>query len=169
MEVLDQAAAPDRIKVERVEQRVEQRHVAGADLDIADSEGGGRFQRQRQHLGIRGGAVLAAERFDAGLKKLAGLAAAVAEHRAEIAEPCRLAGAAGCEVVAGHRNGQVRAQTELLAGEVRGQVQALANVLAGEVQERLGRLQDGGFGPDIAGLRERQQQRIRPGGGAGSI
>ena len=42
-------------------------------------------------------------------------------------------------------------------------------VAYGEVEERLGRLQDGRLGPDVTGLRERQQQRIRPGGGAGSI
>ncbi len=57
VEVLDQAAPPHRIELQRVDQRIEQRDVAGADLDIGDAEGGGRLERQRQHLGVSRGAV----------------------------------------------------------------------------------------------------------------
>ena len=165
VEILDQAAPPHRIELERLDQRIEQRDVAGADFDVGEAERGSRLQRQRQHFGIGRGAVLPAEGFDAGLQELARLAAAIAEHRAEIAEARRLAGAAGGEIVARHRNGQVRTQAQLLAAGVGRQVEALADVLAGEVEERLGRLQDGGLGLDVAGLRKRQQQGVRPGGG----
>ena len=121
-----------------------------------DAEGGGGFQRQRQHFGVGRGAVLPSEGFDAGLQEFAGLAAAIAKHRPEIAEAGRLAGAAGSEIVARHRNGEVGPQAEFLAAGVGGQVKALADVLAGEVEERFGRLQDRGLGPDVARLRERQ-------------
>ena len=96
-----------------------------------------------------------------------GLPAAIAEHRAEIAEARGLAGAAGGEIVPRHRNGEVGPQAQFLAAGVGGQIEALADVLAGEVEERLGRLQDRRLGLDVAGLRKRQQQRVRPGGGPG--
>ena len=168
VEILDQPPPPDRVEVERVDQRREQGYVAGADFDFLQSACGGGLQCQRQHFRVRRGAVLPAEGFDAGLQELARLAAAITKHRSEIAEARRLPGAAGGEIVARDRDGQVRAQAELFARGVGGQIQALADVLAGEVEERLGRLQDPGLGPDVAGLRKRQQQRVRPGGGSGS-
>jgi hypothetical protein len=140
----------------RVDQRNEQSDIAGADFDILQSEGGSRFQRQRQHFGIRRGAVLPAEGFDAGLQEFAWAAAAIAEYRPEIAEARRLAGPLGGEIIARHRKGEVGAQAELLAGGVGGQVKALADVLAGEVEERLGRLQDGRVSLDVAALCKRQ-------------
>ena len=115
VEILDQPPPPDRVEIERVDQRREQRDVAGADFDVLQSEGGGRLQRQRQHFRIRRGAVLPAEGFDAGLQELARPAAAIAKHRPEIAEARGLAGAPGGEIIAGDRNGQVRAQAELFA------------------------------------------------------
>ena len=156
VEILDQPPPPHRIEIERVDQRREQRDVAGADFDVLQSEGGGRFQRQRQHFRIRRGAVLPAKGFDAGLQEFARLAAAIAKHRPEIAEARGLAGAPGGEIIARHRNGEVGAQAELLAGSVGRQVKALADVLAGKVEERLGRLQDAGMGLDVAALRKRQ-------------
>ena len=146
VEILDQAAAPDRIEVERVDQRVEQRHVAGADLDVGDAEGRGGFQRQRQHLGIGRGAILPAEGFD---RRPAGIRSAGRRDSGTPVRDSRIrpAGrrAAGGEIVARHGDGQVGAQAELLAARVRRQVEALADVLAGEVEERLGRLQDRGL------------------------
>ena len=156
VEILDQPPPPHRIKAERIDQRIEQRDVAGADFDIVDAECAGGLQRQRQHLGIGRGAILPAERFDAGLQEFAGPAAAIAEHRAEIAEAGRLTGAAGGEIIPRHRNGEVGTQAEFLAGGVGRQVKALADVLAREVEKRLGRLQDRRLGPAVAGLGERQ-------------
>src|SRR5439155_27070905 len=119
----------------------------------------------RQHFRIRRRAVLAAEGFDAGLQELAGLAPAIAEHRAEIGKARRLAGAAGGEIVARHRNRQVRAQAQFLAAGVGREIKALADVLAGEVEERVGRLQYRRLGMNVAGLRKGLQQGVRPGSG----
>ena len=94
VEILDQPPAPDRIEAERIDQRVEQRHVAGADFDVFQAERRGGLKRQRQHFRIRRGAVLPAEGLDAGLQKLARPPPAIAEHRAEIAE-ARQAGRRG--------------------------------------------------------------------------
>ena len=115
VEILDQPPPPDRVEIERVDQRSEKRDVAGADFDVLQSEGGGGFQCQRQHFRIRRGAVLPAEGFDAGLQEFARLAAVIAKHRPEIAETCGLAGALGGEIVARHRNGEVGAQAKFLA------------------------------------------------------
>ena len=115
VEVLDQPPPPDRVEFKRVDQRGEQGDIAGADFDILQPEGGSRFQRQRQHFRIRRGAVLPAEGFDAGLQEFAWAAAAISEHRPEIAEACGLAGAAGGKIIARHRNGEVGAQAKLLA------------------------------------------------------
>ena len=93
VEILDQPPPPYRIEIERLDQRVEQRHVAGANFDLGQPERGGRLQRQRQHFGIRRGAVGPSEGFDAGLQEFARPAAAIAEHRPEIAEAHGLAGA----------------------------------------------------------------------------
>ncbi len=156
VEILDQPPPPDRVEIERIDQRGEQRDVAGADFDLGQAECAGRLQRQRQHLGVGGGAILPSEGFDAGLQEFARPAAAIAEHRAEIAEARRLAGAAGGEIVPRHRNGEIGTKAQFLAAGVGGQIEALADVLAGEVEERLGRLQDRRLGPGVAGLRERQ-------------
>ncbi len=156
VEILDQPPPPYRIEPERIDQRDEQRHVAGADFDIGQSEGGGRLQRQRQHLGVGCGAILPPEGFDAGLQEFARPAAAITEHRSEIAESGGLAGARRGEIIPRHRNGEVGAQAQFLAAGVGGQIKAFADVLAGQIEERLGRLQDSGLGLDVAGLRERQ-------------
>ena len=78
-----------------------------------------------------------------------------------------LSGLAGSEIVAGHWNGQIGAQAQFLAAGVGGQIKAFADVLAGEIEKRLGRLQNRRFSPAVAGLRERQQQCVRPCGGSG--
>ena len=107
VEILDQPPPPDRIEPKRVNQGVEQRDVAGADFNAAQSERGRGFQRQREHLGIGRRAIWPSEGFDAGLQELASSAAAIAEHRPEIAEPRRLTGTAGRQIVPRHRNGEV--------------------------------------------------------------
>jgi hypothetical protein len=115
VEILDQPPPPHRVEIKRVDQRNEQSDIAGADFDILQSEGGSRFQRQRQHFGIRRGAVLPAEGFDAGLQEFAWAAAAIAKHRSEIAEARGLSGAPRGKVIARHRNGEVGPQAEFLA------------------------------------------------------
>ena len=52
----------------------------------------GGFEPERKHLGIGRRLVLAAERLDAGLQEFGRQLAAVAEHRAEVAEALRGAG-----------------------------------------------------------------------------
>jgi len=136
-----------------------------ADIDIGDVERRQRLESQRQHFGVGRGAIGAAERFDASLQKLAGLMVTIAEHRPEIAEAGRLSGSRGGKVVAGHGDREVRPQAQFLTLRVGGEIQALADVLAGEVEKRLGRLQDRRLGMNVAGLRKRLQQGVRPGGG----
>ncbi len=93
VEILEQAPLPCRREFERRDQRGEQRNVAGEDRRIGDAVMGGGLQPERQRLGIGRRGVGAAEGFDAGLEEFAGARgearAAVAEHRAEIAEARR--------------------------------------------------------------------------------
>ncbi len=103
----------------------------------------GRLEAERQHLGVGGGDVAAAEGFDAGLQEFRRRLAAVAKHRAEIAEARRRARGRGGEIVARDRDGEVGPQAEFAAGRVGGQEHAAADVLARQVEERLRRLQDG--------------------------
>ena len=134
----------------------EQRDIAGANLDLGQAERAGRLQRQRQHFRIGGGPVLPSKGFDAGLQELTGLAAAIPEHRAEIAEPGRLPDLSRRQIIPRDRNGQIGAKAQFLPAGVGGQIEAFADVLAGEIEKRLGRLQNPRFGPAVAGLRERQ-------------
>src|SRR6202041_895683 len=112
VEVLDQAAPPHRVKTEGIDQRREQRDIAGANFDFGQAECAGRLKRQCQHFSIGGGAVLPSKGFDAGLEEFTRLAAAITEHRAEIAEPGWLPDPAGPEVIPRHRNGQIGAEAE---------------------------------------------------------
>jgi len=66
------------------------------------------LERERQHLGIGRGLVLAAEGFDTGLQKFTNEAAALAEYRPKVAEADGLTGPRGLEVVARHRDREVR-------------------------------------------------------------
>src|SRR6185312_13729250 len=166
-EILDQPAPPHRIEFECVDQRDEKRDVASADFDVGEPQRGGRLQRQRQHFGIGSGAILPPERFDAGLQELARASAAIAKHRAEIAEPGGLAGPAGGQIIPRDRNGEVGAKTKFLPAGIGGEIEALPDVFTGKVEKRLGRLQDRRLGPHVTGLRERQEQGVRPGGGPG--
>ena len=55
----------------------------------------GRFEPEREHLGVGGGLVGAAERFDAGLQEFGAGVAAVTKHRPEIAVSGWLPAASG--------------------------------------------------------------------------
>src|SRR6202790_1629381 len=89
VEILDQPPPPNRIEIEGVDQRDEQRHVAGAEFDLGQAECAGRLERQREHLCVGGRAILPPEGFDAGLQEFAWPAAAITKHRPEIAETRR--------------------------------------------------------------------------------
>ena len=54
-----------------------------------DAEFGGGLEAEREHLGVGGRGVGAAEQLDAGLQEFARAVVALAEHRAEIAEAGR--------------------------------------------------------------------------------
>ena len=162
VEILHQAALPRRREVEAFDQRGKQADVAHADLGRGDAELGDRFKPEREHLGIGGGGVGAAEGFHAGLQEFVGAVVALAEHRAQIAEAGRLAGFRRTEVVARHRDGEIGPQAEFLAAPVGGQEHALADVLARQVEERLGRLDQRRQHPPIAGARIRGDKRLRP-------
>jgi len=89
------------------------------------------------------------------------------EDGTEIAEARGLAGLGGGEIVARDRNRQVGPQAQLLAAGVRGQIETFADVLARQIEKRFGGLQNRRLGQGVTGLGERQQQRVRPGGGSG--
>ena len=95
VEILDQAALPRRREIERRDQRGEQADVAHADVGRGHAVFGRGLEPERQHLGIGGGGVGAAEGLDAGLQEFARAVVALAEHRAEIAEAGRPAGRGG--------------------------------------------------------------------------
>ena len=69
VEILHQAALPGRREIEAFDQRREQADVAHADFGSAHAEFGERFKSERQHLGVGGRGVGAAERLDAGLQE----------------------------------------------------------------------------------------------------
>jgi hypothetical protein len=70
------------------------------------------LERQRHDLGICRGRVAAADRLDAGMQELAGLAGAQPEHRAEIAI-ARRRRAGAVEMPAADRDGVFGAKAEL--------------------------------------------------------
>ena len=121
-----------------------------------------RFEPERQHFGVGGGLVGAAERFDAGLQKFGRRIAAVTEDRAEIAKARGLSGGGRGEIVARHRNGEIGAQAQLAAVRRRGQIHAPPDVLAGQVEKRLRRLQHGGRDAHVSRALVGGDQRLRP-------
>ena len=85
VEVLQQPPLPGGRQIERHDQRGEKPDIAHADRGPSHAEVFRGFERERKALGICSLKVLAAERFDSRLHVFAGAAAAVAEHRTEIA------------------------------------------------------------------------------------
>ena len=123
---------------------------------------GGGFEAEREHLGVGGGGVGAAERLHARLQEFAGAVVALAEHRAEIAEAGRPAGFRRSQIVARHRDGEIGPQAQFLAAPVGGEEHALADFLARQVEERLGRLDERRRHPPIARARIGGDKRLRP-------
>ena len=90
VEVLHQAALPGRREIERRDQRGEQPDVAHADFRRGDAVMRGGLEAEREHLGV-GRGLVAARPNDSmpACTNLGRHRAAVAEHRAEIAEALR--------------------------------------------------------------------------------
>ena len=98
---------------------------------------------------------------DPGLDDLAAAVLLLAEDRPEIAisrgAACRIGG----EIVARHRDGEIRPQAEFVSRRIGGQVHFAADVLAGEVEKRFCRLQDGGLAAHISGALVGGDERVR--------
>ena len=142
-----QAPAPDVGNGERFEHGLEQAGVAEPRGERAASRGRRRFEAQREHFGVGRLGVLAAEAFEPGLRLLAVLAGAGAEHRAEIGIFGDAAGPVRGEIGAADGNRIFRPQAQLLARGVGGQEQAAANLLARHVEKDRRRMQDRRLGP----------------------
>jgi hypothetical protein len=121
---------------------------------------GGRLEPERQHFGVGRRGVFTAEGFDSGLQEFAEPLGAMPEHRTEIAKAARLAGSGRGEIVARHRNGEIRPQAQFAPLRVRRQIHAPADVLAGEVEERLRGLQNRRRDARIARTLERGDERL---------
>jgi hypothetical protein len=161
VEILDQAPLPRRREVECADQGGEQRDVAHADRRLGEAVMRGRLEREGERLGVGCRSVGAAERLDADLEEFRRAVLALAEHRAEVAEFCGLAGGRRGEVVARDRDGEVGPEAELAACGVVDQVHAAADVLARQIEERLGRLQQRRRDARVAGALVRGDERIR--------
>src|SRR5262249_62244858 len=100
-----QAPLPGGREIERRNQGGKQSDVAHAGLGRGKSVMRGRIEPERQHLRIRRGGVLAAERLDAGLQEFPASVRAMPEYPAEIAKTARLAGGGGPEIGATRPDG----------------------------------------------------------------
>ena len=107
------AAQPDVGQAKRGKGAVEQLGVADLDLQRPGAGELGRFQRQRQDLGVGRLDVGAAVALEAGLEHFAALAGAGAEDRAEIGVLGRLSGLGRGEIGQAHRRRIVRPQAQL--------------------------------------------------------
>jgi len=162
VEVLDEPPLPGGRKVERRDQRGEQRDIAHADFRRIDTVVRSGFEPERQHFGIGGSRVAPPERLDAGLNELGRPLGAMTEHRRQIAEAERFAGFRRGEIIARHRNGEVGPQAKLAPVRIGGEEHAAADVLAGEIEERFGRLQDRGRDARVARALVMRDERLRP-------
>ena len=126
-----------------------------------------RLQAERQHLGIGRGGVVPAERLDAGLDELRRRIAAMAKHRRRDSRSRAPRRRGRGEVIARHRNGQVRPQAQLAPVRIGGEEHAAADVLARQVEERLGRLQDRGRNARVSRALVMRDERLRPRVGRG--
>jgi hypothetical protein len=111
IEILDQPALPGGREIETFDQSGKEPNIAHANVRRTESVAGGRFERERDGLGVRGRGIGASERFDPGLQELRRARAEIAKHWTQVAIFCRLAGVGGREIVAGNRDRQVGPQT----------------------------------------------------------
>lgn len=145
---------------QRVEQRVDEAHVAEPDRHVVHAHQGEAVECDADHLRVGGGRVGAPDRFDTGLEELVRLVGGEAEDGPEIAViGGARAGFGGMgEVVAADRNREFRAQAEFLARGVLGHEDAPADVLAREFEERLHRLEHRRRHEAVAGALDMLQQ-----------
>ncbi len=162
VEIFDEAALPHRREIERGNEGGEQADVADADLRRAHAVLRRGFKAEREHFGVGGGLVGAAETLDAGLEEFTPLAFAVTKHRAEVAKARRFARRRRSEIGARYRNGQVGTQTQFASVRIGGEEHAPADVLAGKVKERLGGLQHRRLDLRITGAHIGADERLRP-------
>ena len=160
VEILDQPALPGGREVEAFDQSRKERDVAHTNVGRIKPVAGGRFERERDGLGVGRRGVGAAEGFDAGLHQFGRARAEVAKHRAQIAVFRRFSGGGRRQIVAGNRDRQVGPQAEFGVGGIGDQEHAAADVLAREVEERLGRLQDRWLHAHVTGKLVGRDQRV---------
>ncbi len=164
-ELVAQPAPPALRNVGCAQQRVEQRHVADAQLPARQPRLLQRAQHQHQRARIRFAGVLVAERFDAGLAELARVGCVrtrrlKAEGRPVVAVVgLRSASRMPLQIEPARRHGEVGPQAQLLAVQVGEHVGASAQGLADHVEEHPGRLDDVGRNGLVAGGDEHRQQR----------
>ena len=123
----------------------------------------GGLEAERQHLGVGGGLVGAAERLDAGLQEFG------RQHRRGRGTPGRDSRSPAASRPLARRGsrsdtGMVRSgrRHSSRPSRVGGEVHALADVLARQVEERLGRLQDRRRDAAIAGALIGGDERLGP-------
>ena len=124
VEILHQPPFPGRREIERGDQRREQPDVAHADVRRRQAVMRGRLETEREHLGVGGGGVGAAEGLDAGLQEFGRAVAAVAEHRAEIAEALRAARPRARRDSRANRDGEIRPQAKSVPAGIGGEEHA---------------------------------------------
>ncbi len=169
-----QAAAPDLGNVERSEHAVEQAGVAEPRGEPAAPRRRRRLDGERENLGVGRLGVVAAEAFEPGLRRFAGLPRLRAEHRAEIGIFGDAAGLVRSEIGAADGDRIFRPEAKLLARGAGGQEEAAANLLARHVEEDRRRMQDRRLGPLEARGEEMVERalagaarRLADGGGKG--
>ena len=147
-EIVTQLEPPALWQRERIEQSVEQRDVAEAEVELLQPGAPHRLGDEQHDLGVGAVAVGDAETFDAGLAELARMGAAralrlKAEGRAVIAIAGLDIGArVTLEIEPRHRHGEVWPETQLGAGEIGEDVGAAPDRLADLVEQDVSRLDD---------------------------
>ena len=147
-EIVTQLQPPALGQRERIEQSVEQRDVAEAEVELLQPSAPHRIGDEQHDLCVGAVAVGDAETFDAGLAELARMGAAralrlKAEGRAVIAIAGLDIGArVTLEIEPRHRHGEVWPETQLGAGEIGKDVGAAPDRLADLVEQDVSRLDD---------------------------
>ena len=168
-EIVTQLEPPALGQRERIEQSVEQRDVAEAEVELLQPRALDRIGDEQHDLGIGAVAVGDAETFDAGLAELARMGAARALRlKAEGGAVIAIAGLdigarVTLEIEPRHRHGEVWPETQLGAGEIGKDVGAAPDRLADLVEQDVSRLDDRRRNLLVAALSKHLEQ----GGGLG--
>ncbi len=157
----DDPALGGRSHAQRLDEIVEQAHVAKRHAAFREAERRQSLEAQAQDLRVGGGPVGAADRLDAGLEELAALARPHAEDRPAIAVAAGL-GPVPLEVHQADGDGVFGPQAQFPARRILGREQAPADILPRQFDERLRRLKHRRLDARVPlALEERDQ---RPGG-----